>query len=134
MTRILVDECLPAKLADRLRMEGHDAHSVAGMKWSGKKDSEILQLAEREGFDVILTADAKMRNQHNFSTRPFAVLAIPTNRMSQLKDIWAHIKASMSQLLPGSFTVMDFAGAQDWRKSAQQSTHRQHGVGYHVFK
>lgn len=134
MTRVLVDECLPAKLADRLRMDGYDAHSVSRMGWSGKKDPEILQLAEREGFDVILTADAKMRNQHNFTARPFAVLAIPTNRMSQLKNIWSHIKASMAQLTPGSFTVMDFSAAQDWRKSAQEKTHSQQGVGYHVFK
>ena len=85
MTKILVDECLPVKMVEWLRAGGFEARSVAHMGWSGRKDADILTLAEREGFTVLLTADANMKDQHRFEHRALAVLALPANRLQTVE-------------------------------------------------
>jgi hypothetical protein len=50
--RILIDENLPRKLAAHL--EGHECRTVVECGWSGKKNGELLTLADPQ-FDVLLT-------------------------------------------------------------------------------
>jgi predicted nuclease of predicted toxin-antitoxin system len=43
--RILIDECLPRRLTQRL--PGHEASTVAEMGWAGTRNGELLRLAEQ---------------------------------------------------------------------------------------
>ena len=51
--KILLDESLPVKLVSQL--QGHQVTTVKGAGWSGKKNGELLKLAENK-FDVFITA------------------------------------------------------------------------------
>jgi hypothetical protein len=53
--KLLLDECPPLKLKDGLL--GHDCHTVPEEGWAGKKNSELLSLAETRGFQIFLTLD-----------------------------------------------------------------------------
>ena len=55
--RILLDENLPRKLAAHLA--GHQCRSVAESGWSGKRNGELLALADPL-FDVLLTLDKSL--------------------------------------------------------------------------
>ncbi len=59
--KILLDECLPKKL--KRRLEEHIVITVQEQGWSGRKNGELLQLAENE-FDVFLRVE---RNLQRFS-------------------------------------------------------------------
>jgi len=50
------------------------------MAWRSLKDGELLSAAEREGFDVFLTADAGIPKNHDFAGWHLAVVVIPTKR------------------------------------------------------
>jgi uncharacterized protein DUF5615 len=52
--RVLIDENLPRKIAGHLK--GHECRTVAECGWAGKKNGELLSLAEDQ-FDVLLTLD-----------------------------------------------------------------------------
>ena len=52
--KVLLDENLPRKLADHLK--GHECRTVSERGWAGKKNGELLSLAETE-FDVLITLD-----------------------------------------------------------------------------
>ena len=52
--KVLIDENLPRKLAGHLK--GHECRTVAECGWAGKKNGELLSLAEDQ-FDVLLTLD-----------------------------------------------------------------------------
>jgi len=52
--RVLLDENLPSKLAGHI--VGHDCSTVVLYGWSGKKNGELLALADPL-FDVLLTLD-----------------------------------------------------------------------------
>lgn len=52
--RLLLDECVPRKFRDSLR--GHDCRTVPEEGMAGKKNGELLLLAEQAGFEVFLNS------------------------------------------------------------------------------
>jgi predicted nuclease of predicted toxin-antitoxin system len=72
--KLLVDEGLPQQL--RHYFPGHDAATVGYMGWRGIKNGKLLDLAEAQGFDVLLTADQNLPFQQNISKRKIAVIVL----------------------------------------------------------
>jgi hypothetical protein len=72
--RILIDENLPRKLAGYL--VGHECRTVSECGWPGKRNGELLALAESL-FDVLLTLDKSLPYQQDISSSKIAVLIVP---------------------------------------------------------
>jgi len=53
--RVLLDECLPRKLKNS--RAGHECATVPQAGLAGKKNGQLLSLAESQGFDLFLTLD-----------------------------------------------------------------------------
>jgi hypothetical protein len=45
--KVLLDECLPGKFKNQL--QGHECSTVPEAGWTGKKNGELLVLAEKNG-------------------------------------------------------------------------------------
>ena len=60
--RILLDECVPVALKRNLVSLGHECQTVREAGFAGKKNGELLTLAER-WWDVLLTTDRKIEYQ-----------------------------------------------------------------------
>jgi len=58
--RVLIDECAPSALKHVLAAHGHRCRTVQETGWSGKRNGELLDLAEGE-FDVLVTLDTNLR-------------------------------------------------------------------------
>jgi hypothetical protein len=58
--RFLLDENVPMPAIEVLRrtLRGHDVDHVEGIKWKGKKDSQLLQDIAAAGYDAFVTQDA----------------------------------------------------------------------------
>ena len=99
--KILLDECLPVDL--RHGIAGHEVHSAdwAGLK--GRKNGELLRLAEAAGYDVLLTVDQGLPYQNNFIDRRIAVLAVrsKTNQLEDLLPLVDLILTAIVTLRPG---------------------------------
>src|SRR5258708_7972336 len=95
--RILLDECLPRDLAKLI--EGHRCATAKDMGWDGKKNGDLLRLAEKE-FDVFLTIDRNLPLQQNISKFEIAVvvLKVRDNRIQ-----------SLAPLIPDVLKVLDWA-------------------------
>jgi predicted nuclease of predicted toxin-antitoxin system len=61
--KMLLDECLPKKLAEFL-IE-FEVKTVTEMGWRSKKNGELIKAAEENGFDVLLTVDKNIKHQQN---------------------------------------------------------------------
>jgi predicted nuclease of predicted toxin-antitoxin system len=105
--KILIDECLPLRLA--IWLGEHDAETVAHRGWAGKDDGDILRLAEAAGFDVLLTADANIKDQRKLEGMNLSVVAIPTNRQHVVESILPQIRQSVGLAQPGTFALLSFA-------------------------
>ena len=83
MARILIDECLPRRLAGVLA--GFDVVTVPEAGWTGRSNGELLRLAEEE-FDAFVTIDQNLQYQQNLQDAEVAlvVLECRTNRFEDL--------------------------------------------------
>ena len=54
--RFLIDECLPAGMAELLRAAGHDCAHVYELGLSGQPDEQIMAVADRED-RILVSAD-----------------------------------------------------------------------------
>jgi hypothetical protein len=72
--RVICDENLPHKL--RTLIPEHDLFSVAYMQWIGIKNGELLDVAERAHFDVLITSDQGIPHQQNMAERRLAVVLL----------------------------------------------------------
>jgi predicted nuclease of predicted toxin-antitoxin system len=84
--RILLDENLPRKLIRHL--SGHECRTVAECGWAGKKNGDLLAVAEAS-FDVILTLDKNVPFQVNLAERRIAIVILRalSNRIADLLPV-----------------------------------------------
>lgn len=75
--KILLDECLP--LDFRHRFPGHDAHTAQWAGLKGKRNGELLRVAEVAGYDVLLTVDLVDAILQALETiQPRQIVAVPS--------------------------------------------------------
>ncbi len=93
--RILLDECLPRKLKDQFAI--HDCQTVPEAFLDGKKNGELLALADRGGFEIFLTMDQGLEYQQNLTGRRIAVIIIRA-KSNRLTDILPLVEACLSRM------------------------------------
>ena len=99
--KILLDECLPRDL--RKHLVGHDCGTVPEAGLAGTANGKLLALAERSGWQVLLTMDRGMPYQQNLAGRTIslAVIRAPSNRLPDLLPHVPKILAALPTLKPG---------------------------------
>jgi predicted nuclease of predicted toxin-antitoxin system len=100
--RVLLDENLPHRL--RPLLVGHDVYTVSYMNWKGIENGELLELAAKNGFEVLVTKDNGMPYEQNTGTLPIAliVLQAPSNALDDIKPLVPQILTRLSVLTPKS--------------------------------
>jgi predicted nuclease of predicted toxin-antitoxin system len=131
--KVLIDECLTFRLT--MWLEGCTAETVAQRGWAGKDDGEILRLAEQEGFDVLLTADANMKDQQRLQEKNLCVVAIPTNRERVVQMILPQVQQSIDLARRGEFVVLSFSSPDfaQWPNDTQRMETRSEKAIYHKY-
>ena len=66
-------------------------------------NGDLLAEAEREGFDVLLTADQNMRYQQNLKGRKIAIVVLSTPQWPVVRLHAAEIAAAVNAAKPGSY-------------------------------
>ena len=87
MKKLLLDECVPRKLKNHL--SGHACVTVPEAGWAGRKNGELLFLAEQARFDVFITLDRGVEHEQDFGGRRIAVILL-RSKTSRLADLTPH--------------------------------------------
>ena len=112
--RVLIDECLPVQL--RHVFAGHDVRTVMHMAWRSLKNGELLNAAEREGFDVFVTADSGIPANHDLAGWHLAVVVIPTNRRKIVESIAPLLRKTVDDVAPGDCRIIPLRAIRVARK------------------
>jgi hypothetical protein len=67
----------------------------------------LLSTAEKDGFDVFLTADKNIRYQQNFSDRKIALIVLGNSPWQLVRLHIAEIVAAVNAATPGSFVEVE---------------------------
>jgi hypothetical protein len=70
--KILLDECLPLDFRHSFPL--HDAHTAEWAGLKGRKNGELLRLAQAAGYDVLLTVDQGIPQQQLSADRGISII------------------------------------------------------------
>jgi predicted nuclease of predicted toxin-antitoxin system len=100
--RVLLDECLPARLREHL--PGHEIQTVPRAGWAGIKNGRLLRLIADSGkFDVFLTVDKNLPREQIIAGLSFAVVVLRarSNRIASVRLFAPEILRCLSEFQPG---------------------------------
>ena len=84
--RVLLDECLPARL--RREMPGHAHQTVPQAGWASVSNGKLLRLITDSGkFDIFVTVDKNLPHQQKVKNLPFAIVVLRacSNRLQDVR-------------------------------------------------
>jgi len=99
--RILFDQGTPVPL--RIALSPHIVETVFERGWSRLKNGELLDRAEVEQFDVLVTTDQKLRYQQNLASRGIAILVLTTTSWPRLRRHTSLVAAAADALVAGEY-------------------------------
>jgi predicted nuclease of predicted toxin-antitoxin system len=103
--RLLLDECVPARL--RKALPGHEVVTVVQAGWSGIKNGKLLALAATQ-YEAFVTVDKNLPYQQNQSSLPVAVVMLDavSNELHHLLPLIPALEAALSRLAPRSYVTV----------------------------
>ena len=108
MKRVLFDENMPRKL--RRELLAYEIRTVQEEGWSGFENGNLLRRASG-AFDILLTADQRMRHQQTISQFAIAVVVIETadTTLENLRKMLPYIRAALDTAIPGVVSIVTTA-------------------------
>jgi hypothetical protein len=102
---ILFDHSTPAPLRDALK--GHIVVEAIEREWERLANGALLDAAETEGFDLLLTADKNLRYQQNLTGRKISIVVLGNAQWPVLRRYVERVVAAVDAATPGSFTKVE---------------------------
>ena len=99
--RILFDHDTPRPLRRFLTERTVDTANEKG--WAELRNGNLLDRAERDGYEILITADQSMRYQQNIGHRQLSVIVLLSNRWSDVQLKAEDIRAALETVEPGEF-------------------------------
>jgi predicted nuclease of predicted toxin-antitoxin system len=99
--RVLLDENIPRKLR-HLFETGVEVATVGYLGWKGKKNGELLRIAQNE-FDAFITMDKGIPHQQNLSNLKIGIVLLKarSNRYEDLASLMNQVNVVLKTLKNG---------------------------------
>ena len=104
--QILLDECLPRDLGKSLTP--HQVTTVPEKGWGGISNGKLLDLAQKNGFQVFVTVDQNLAVQNPTAGTQLIIIVLctPSNKLSDLHPLASKVIALLSQSpSPGVYSI-----------------------------
>ncbi len=90
----------------RAHLAGHTVDTLAEKGWSEKdwseKDNgELLDLAEQDGYEILLTTDQNLRHQQNIARRSIGVVVLLSANWPEISRFTHDIGQAVASAQPG---------------------------------
>lgn len=102
---VLFDQSTPAPL--RAYLKGHLVMEARDRGWDRLANGELLDAAERAGFEVFVTADKNLRYQQNLRERKIAVVVLANGQWPVLRRFVARVALAVDAAVPGSYVEVE---------------------------
>ena len=97
--KILFDQGTPVPL--RRHLAGHAVDTAFERGWSDLHNGDLLNRAEAEGCQLLITTDQNLPYQQNLAERRLAVLVLMSTSWPRLQRRITDIRAAIDGLAPG---------------------------------
>ena len=103
--RVLFDNGTPRGLASAL--SGHVVEEARSRGWDTLRNGELLESAERAGFEVFVTTDRNLRYQQNLTGRTVAIIVLGNGRWRLIRARISEITAVVNAAKAGAFIEVE---------------------------
>lgn len=103
--RILFDQGTPAPLREALTQ--HEVATAYERGWSKLKNGELLDAAERDGFEVFVTTDARLRYQQDLASRRIAIICLLSTSWPRIQRTVGAVVGAINACSPASYTEVE---------------------------
>jgi hypothetical protein len=91
----------------RRALTQHEIVTAHERGWSRLKNGELLDVAEKEGFGVLVTTDGNLKHQQNLASRQIAVVVLTTPSWPRIQRAIGPILRAIERAAPGSYTEVE---------------------------
>jgi len=104
--KIIFDQGTPKALKNYLYP--HAISTSFQMKWSAKKNGDLLAAAEAAGFDLLITTDKNLRYQQNLAGRKIAIIVLMVPYWPEIRPFVQLVQDAVAKVTPSAFIEIDF--------------------------
>lgn len=110
--KLLLDNCVHYRA--KSLFPRHEVLHARDVGWRALANGELLRQASQQ-FDVLVTTDKNIRNEHNLSTLPISVLELNTRftRIEDLKTLAPFLEAAVEACVRYRFVSVRPDGTMD---------------------
>ena len=99
--KILFDQGTPVPLRNHL--SGHEIDTAYELGWADLKNGELLERAETEGYDLMITTDQNLQYQQHLSSRSIAIVVLLTTSWPRIKLKTSDVASAVDAIKPGGY-------------------------------
>ena len=100
--RILFDQGTPAPL--RSWLAPHAVATAYERGWSALKNGELLDAAEQDGFELLVTTDANLKFQQNLGSHRIAIVVLTSTSWPRIQRAMTSVISAINGAVSGSYT------------------------------
>lgn len=104
--RVLFDQGTPVPLRGFLNQ--HEVATAYERGWSTLKNGDLLDAAEQEGFDALVTTDRNLQYQQNLKARHIAIVVLNTTSWPRIQRQVSAVVQAVNGVAPGSYVEVEF--------------------------
>ena len=98
--RVLFDQGTPVPL--RRYLSGHRVETAFERGWSELRNSALLDRAEEEAFDVLVTTDQSLRHQQDLAGRKLSIVVLLSTSWPRIRARADEVAAAIDRVAPGT--------------------------------
>ena len=99
--RILFDQGTPVPL--RQHLTSHVVNTAFERGWSTLRNGELLDVAEHERYDLLITTDQNLRYQQQLAARQLAIIVLLSTSWPRIQRQIEAIQAAVERVVPGGY-------------------------------
>ena len=103
--KILLDNNVPRLL--RHNLPGHQVDTAFERNWHTLTNGELLNKAETDQYQLLITADQRLPYQQNLFRRNTGVLIFTNNGRDQVHDALTAINNAVNNMSPGEIRLLE---------------------------
>jgi hypothetical protein len=102
---VLFDQSTPAPL--RHALNAHVVVEAIERGWERLENGALIDAAEAEAFEILVTADKNIRFQQNLIGRKIAIVILGNAQWLVLRRYVDRVVAALNEATPGSYTEVE---------------------------
>ena len=106
--KILFDQGTPVPL--RRSLPGHTIDTAYERGWSTLANGDLLDTAERDGYNLLVTTDRNLRYQQNLTNRQIAIVVLLSTSWPRIQKHLEKIRHEIDTLRSGAYLEIEITG------------------------